>query len=84
MDEIQNKIKGLLGINPTASLPNNWMDQLAKKSDLDAAKKEIESLKTKLATGGGSGTGATLTPLQQKKVEYFGVMASYLDREKGG
>jgi len=101
LDEIQNKIKGLLGIPPATPLPSNWMDQLAKRSDLDAARNDLNKWTGKFPgktpeqvdkdlkeaqsrpTAGGSGAGATLTPIQQKKIEYFGVMASYLNREEG-
>lgn len=36
-----NKIKNLLGINPVTPLPSNWIDQLAKKSDLDTVKSAL-------------------------------------------
>lgn len=101
LNNTNNKIKTLLGIPLTSPLSSNWIDQVAKKADLDAARndlkawtdkfpgkrpdqvdKDIKDLQSRPTTG-GSGTGATLTPLQQKKIEYFGVMASYLNREEG-
>lgn len=36
-----NKIKNLLGINLTVPLPSNWIDQVAKKSELDAVRNDL-------------------------------------------
>nr|CAG8565055.1 6471_t:CDS:10 [Entrophospora candida] len=36
-----NKIKNLLGISSVTPLPSNWIDQLAKKSDLDTVKSAL-------------------------------------------
>src|SRR4051794_4000600 len=36
-----NKIKNLLLIPPTTPLPSNWIDQVAKKSELDTARNNL-------------------------------------------
>lgn len=60
---------------------NGWNEETLSSSPIVQTGENTGKVKQ---PGGGSGTGATLTPLQQKKIEYFGVMASYLDRDKGG
>jgi len=81
MDEL-NKVKGLLGINPAALLPNSWVNWLAKKADLITAKNTLkewtdkfpgktaqqveQELKDLRSRPATGGSGTGLTPKQQQ------------------
>jgi len=73
-----DQIKGILGLKPNDPLPSDWKDKLVPKTKLDEwenvfgkgkppadIKKELES------KAAGSGTGATLTPEQQQKLNNY-------------